>query len=110
MRNLVVRCRASALASCFLLLLALAPQQADRTVHVRVQPRPGAPTEEIDMGVHEVPVDPPSVSAEEAALEDAELVLGVVVDGQPMAYPIRYLATVEVLNDKVGSTSLAPTW
>ncbi len=87
---------------------AAAGQQ--RTVRARVQPRPGAPAEEIEMGVHEVPVNPPSVPAAEAELADEELVLGVVVDGQAMAYPIRYLATVEVLNDKVGDASLAPTW
>ena len=81
-----------------------------RTVRARVQPRPGAPAEEIDMRVHESPVDPPSVAATAANLADDELVLGVVVDDQPMAYPIRYLAPYEVLNDLVGSTALAPTW
>lgn len=85
-----------------------AGQSRQRTVRARVQPRPGAPPEEIDMRVHESPVDPPSVAA--ADLADNELVLGLVVDGQPMAYPIRYLAPYEVLNDVVGSTALAPTW
>jgi len=64
----------------------------------------------MEMRIHEAPVDPNSVAADAAQLQDDELVLGVVVDGQPMAYPIRYLATVEVLNDRVGDTSLAPTW
>ncbi len=39
-----------------------------------------------------------------------DLVLGVVVDGKAMAYPIRYLAMSEVLNDRVGDTPLAPSW
>ncbi len=87
-----------------------AGQSRQRTVRARVQPRPGAPPEEIDMRVHESPVDPPSVAAADADLADDELVLGLIVDGQPMAYPIRYLAPYEVLNDVVGSTALAPTW
>lgn len=84
--------------------------EPDRTVHAVVQARPGGPVEEIEMGVHEVPVDPPSVSADEAPLGDSDLVLGLVIEGQPIAYPIRYLSAVEVLNDRVGETSLAPTW
>ena len=64
----------------------------------------------MEVGVHEVPVEPPSVAAGEADLADDELVLGVVIDGRAMAYPIRYLATTEVINDRVGETLLAPTW
>ena len=55
-------------------------------------------------------MNPPSVSAEEAGLKATELVLGLVVGGQPMAYPVRYLAIFELVNDRVGQTSLAPTW
>jgi len=87
-----------------------AQEGQERTVRARVQPRPGAPAEMMGMAVHEVPVDPDSVSAAEAELTDDELILGVVIDGLPMAYPIRYLAAVEVVNDVVGDTSLAPTW
>lgn len=83
---------------------------ADRTIRTRVQVRPGGPVEEVEMGVHEVPVDPPSVSADEADLDDDELVLGLVLDGRPIAYPIRYLATTEVVNHRVGDTPLAPSW
>ncbi len=89
---------------------ATAQDGQERTVRARVQPRPGAPVEMMEMQVHEVPVNPDSVAADEANLEDTELVLGVVIDGLPMAYPIRYLAAVEVVNDVVGDTSLAPTW
>lgn len=94
-----------------LLAIVAGPATAqERTVRARVQPRPGAPVEMMEMKVHEVPVNPESVAADEAGLEDTELVLGVVIDGLPMAYPIRYLAAVEVVNDVVGETSLAPTW
>lgn len=72
--------------------------------------RPGGPVEVVEMGVHEVPVNPPSIAASDVNLEDDELVLGLVVDGTPIAYPIRYLATVEVVNDRVGDAALAPTW
>ncbi len=83
-------------------------QSRQRTVRAHVQPRPGAPPEEIDMRVHESPVDPPSVAAAAADLADDELVLGLVVDGQPIAYPIRYLALYEVLNDVVPGERRSP--
>ncbi|MFQ5664768.1 MAG: DUF3179 domain-containing (seleno)protein [Terriglobia bacterium] len=75
-----------------------------------MQARPGGPLEEVEVGVSEVPVDPPSVPAAKAQLKEDELVLGVVVDGHAMAYPIRYLALYEVVDDRVGGTPLAPTW
>jgi hypothetical protein len=75
-----------------------------------MQARPGGPVERVEVGVWEVPTDLPSVPAREARLKDDDLVLGVVVDGQAMAYPIRYLALFEVVDDRVGETPLAPTW
>lgn len=80
------------------------------TVRAHVQMRPGGPTEEVEMEVHPVPVDPPTVAADDADLGDDELVLGVVVEGQPMAFPIRYLALTEVANTRVADTPLTPTW
>ena len=80
------------------------------TVRAVVQMEVGGQPREVEMAVHPVPVDPDSVPAGEADLEDREIVLGVVEDGQAMAYPIRYLALSEVLNDRVGQRSLAPTW
>ena len=88
----------------------LTAQEQERIVRARVQAHPGGPVEDIEMSVHEVPVDPKTVSADEAQLEDGELVLGLVIEGQPIAYPIRYLAMFEVINDRVGDTPLAPTW
>ncbi len=81
-----------------------------RYVTARVQTRLGGPLEETRMAVRAAPVDPERVPAAEAVLQEGELVLGMVVDGQPVAYPIRYLALYEVINDRVGETSLAPTW
>ena len=97
-----------------LLMVAIATpltaQEQERTVRARVQAHPGGPVEDIEMSIHEVPIDPKSVSADQAPLEDGELVLGLVIEGQPIAYPIRYLSMFEVINDRVGATPLAPTW
>lgn len=93
----------------FLLLATAAPAQ-ERRVRGVMQPRPGAPAEDVEVKVHPVPVDPPSVPASEAKLPDGDLVIGVVVDGKAMAYPVRYLALHEVVDDRVESTPLAPTW
>ena len=74
------------------------------------QARPGGPMEEVEVDVTEVPVDLPSVAAAEAAMEDDELVVGVVVNGEPMAYPVRYLALHEVVDHRAGKLPVAPTW
>jgi len=88
----------------------IAGDESSRSIHVRVQPRPGAPVEDVDMKVHPSPVDLRSVSADEATLDEDELVLGIVADGQAMAYPIRYLAMYEIVNDLVGDAAVAPSW
>jgi len=93
-----------------LLLLATGAPAQERTVRGVMQSRPGAPAEDVEVKVHSVPVDPPSVPASEAELPDDDLVLGVVVEGKAMAYPVRYLAASEVVDDRVGTTPLAPTW
>jgi len=82
----------------------------ERTVTGVMQPRPGAEAEDIEVKVHPVPVDPASVPASESTLPDDDLVLGVVIDGRAMAYPIRYLALSEVVDDRVGDTPIAPSW
>lgn len=86
------------------------PTRPTRTVKGRVQARPGGPLEETEVAIHEVPVDLPTVSADQARLRDDELVLGVVLDAQAIAYPVRYLALYEVVDHRLGDTPLAPTW
>lgn len=81
-----------------------------RTVPARVQSRPGGPMEEVEMKVHPVPVQPRTVPADEVDLPDDELVLGMVADGRAVAYPVRYLALSEVVNDRVGEAAITPTW
>lgn len=81
-----------------------------RSVKGLMQAHPGGPMEEVEVAVHQVPVDVPSVDANQASLDDDDLVLGVQIDEQAMAYPIRYLAMYEIVDDRVGDTPLAPTW
>ena len=90
--------------------LAAQEVQETRTVHAKVQARPGAPLSEFDMPVHTVPVDPPLIGAKDARLGEDELVLGIEHDGQTVAFPIRYLALYEVVNSRVGKLPVAPTW
>jgi len=79
-------------------------------VRAVMQDRPGGSMKEVEVAVHPAPVDPPTVAAAETKLPARDLVLGVVADGQAVAYPVRYLALSEVLNDRVGEVGLAPTW
>lgn len=86
------------------------PTSTSRKVKGRMQTRPGGPIEEAEVTVHEVPVNLPTVPVDKAPLEENDLVLGVVIDGQATAYPIRFLSMYEVVNDRVGRTPVAPTW
>lgn len=106
------------LLSFFLLIVAACsaeqappaePERSD-TVRAVVQVRPGQAPEEVEMEVHPVPVDPPAREVGEVDLADDELVLGIVAGGQAMAYPVRYLALHEVVDDRVGDTPVAPSW
>lgn len=81
-----------------------------KTVSGLMQARPGGPLEDVEVEVHEVPVDLPIVAAGQANLKDSDLVIGVVQDGEAVAYPIRYISNYEVLDSKVGKTLVAPTW
>jgi len=80
------------------------------SVHGRMQAHPGGPLEEVDVDVYAAPVNLPTADAKAVHLQDEDLVLGVVVSGKAMAYPIRYLANYEVIDDRVGKIPVAPTW
>lgn len=85
---------------------------AESVTHVRatVQKAPGARHEEMEMAVHPAPTDLPTRAADQVELDDDEIVLGVVVDGRAVAYPVRYLALSEIANDRIGDTPIAPSW
>ncbi len=68
--------------------------------------------------VIEEPLDPiryiPTIAAYQVIdqVSDAELVLGVEIDGKARAYPINQLngPTREVFNDELGGQAIAATW
>jgi hypothetical protein len=43
-------------------------------------------------------------------IRDTDMVIGVVTGGRSRAYPVRYLAYHHMLNDKLGSFALLPTY
>jgi hypothetical protein len=43
-------------------------------------------------------------------VSDTDMVIGVVIDGQSRAYPVRHLAYHHMLNDRLGRAALAPTY
>lgn len=74
------------------------------------QTKPGGERHVTEVEVVEVPENPPTASAGELDLPDHDLVLGVVIDGKARAYPIRYLAISEIVDDWIGDTPVAPSW
>lgn len=55
-------------------------------------------------------LDPHYVPADEARVAPDAWVLGVVIDGQPLAYSLNLLNRHEVVNDRVGETDFAAVW
>ena len=57
-------------------------------------------------------LEPDFVSAGEAEawMDDTEQVLGVSINGDHRAYPIRVLSRYEIVNDDVGGVPIAVTW
>ena len=53
---------------------------------------------------------PTAVTAKEAGLQGGNLVIGVSIDGQSRAYPIRPLIFREMVNDELGGTPILVTW
>ncbi len=94
-------------------LMAIASQdepKPERTISTRVQMTLGGPREEVEMPVFTVPVNPLRLPASEVDLPDNDLVLGIVAGGKAVAYPVRYLALSEVVDDQIGDLPIAPTW
>jgi len=54
--------------------------------------------------------DPQFVQSDEADLEPDDLVMGVSINGDSRAYPIRYLQWREMVNDEVGGIPILVTW
>ena len=43
-------------------------------------------------------------------IRDTDMVIGVTIEGQSRAYPVRYLAYHHMVNDQLGSTAFLPTY
>ena len=93
-----------------LTLAACGPKpEPPRTVKTTLQTRPGGPPEEAEITIMAAPDHLADVAAVEMDLPDDELVMGVVIEGQAMAYPIRYMG-MEIANHRIGNTPVAPSW
>ena len=79
-------------------------------VQAPVQQRPGEEARLQAMSVAEAPNRPPRGSPEQVPMHANELVVGVEINGEVVAYPLRYLNLVEVVNDEVGGTPVAVSW
>ncbi len=57
-------------------------------------------------------VNPEHVLAKDAPVNDGDMVLGVVINGEARTYPVNYMngPTNEVVNDTLGGKAIAPTW
>lgn len=53
---------------------------------------------------------PRTVAAAQARLRPDELVLGVEINGEAMAYPITVLNAREMVNDTIGGVPILATW
>ena len=54
--------------------------------------------------------EPRFVAAENAPLEDDELVIGIAIDGEAKAYPITVLRFREMVNDELADLPILVTW
>jgi hypothetical protein len=55
---------------------------------------------------------PEIVSADQARLDEGDIVMGAVINGEARAYPVNYMngPTNEVVNDTLGDTAIATSW
>ena len=54
--------------------------------------------------------NPQYVLADKASISDGAYVLGVVIEGQPVAYSLNLLNSHEIVNDTIGKTNYAAVW
>lgn len=54
--------------------------------------------------------EPEFVPADQAPLDDEELVLGIEIDGEAKAYPISVLNFREMVNDELAGVPILATW
>ena len=54
--------------------------------------------------------DPSFVRVSQSGLQPDEMVIGVSINGDSRAYPIRYLRWREMVNDEIGGVPVLVTW
>jgi hypothetical protein len=54
--------------------------------------------------------DPEFVPAQEAPLQEDELVMGIAINGEAKAYPVSVLRFREIVNDELGELPILVTW
>jgi hypothetical protein len=54
--------------------------------------------------------DPEFATAEEAPLDDDELIIGISLEGEAKAYPITVLRSREMVNDEMAGIPTLVTW
>jgi hypothetical protein len=54
--------------------------------------------------------EPVFATAEEAPLDDGELIIGIALDGEAKAYPITVLRFREMVNDEMAGIPTLVTW
>lgn len=54
--------------------------------------------------------NPQYVIADKARIDDDSFVLGVVIEGTPMAFSLNLLNQHEIVNDTIGKTNFAAVW
>ncbi len=57
-------------------------------------------------------LDPEIISASAADIDDDDIVMGVVINGEARAYPVGYMngPDNEIVNDELGGELIAPSW
>jgi hypothetical protein len=57
-------------------------------------------------------INPEIIAANEADIDDGDMVMGIVINGEARAYPVNYMGgpTNEVVNDRLGGQAIAPSW
>ena len=53
---------------------------------------------------------PGHVAADDTEWEDETLVIGVALEGEAAAYPVRALNRREIVNDRIGDTPILVSW
>ncbi len=76
------------------------------------EPRDRSNFTHLQKGGFPLNVNPEIVSADDVEIGDVDMVMGVVINVQPRAYPVNYMNGPfnEIVNDELGGEAIAPSW